>query len=80
MTGRSTKKLTITHSSGDTVDLNVIYDWWYDPGVRYYPDGSGQPPDGGAEVVSYDEVDGDPLPEWLTDDMVQDALDVADFD
>jgi hypothetical protein len=74
---------TLTVNSPDKnegVELEVAYDWWYDAGVRYHTDGSGTPPDGGTEVTGYGEVSGDPLPEWLTDEMVQDALDDADID
>ncbi len=74
--GRSTTKVTVKNQECDECDVNVTFDWWYDPGVRYYPDGSGCPPDSGAEVVDYDAADGD-LPDWVTDELVCDAFDAA---
>jgi hypothetical protein len=79
--GRSRTTLKITDPKGnETIEVEVAYDWWFDAGVWRDADGSGYPPDGGTEVTGYGEVSGDPLPEWITDEMVQDALDDADID
>lgn len=79
--GKGTTKLTVNSpDKNESVELEVAYDWWYDAGVWRDADGGGTPPDGGTEVTGYGEVSGDPLPEWLTDEMVQSALDDADVD
>ncbi len=79
--GSSTTTLTVRNPQGeDEVQLEVAFDWWYDAGVWRYPDGSGQPPDGGVEMTSFDTKDGEPAPDWLTDDLVQGALEEADLD
>jgi len=79
--GSSTTTLTVRNPQGeDEVQLEVTFDWWYDAGVWRYPDGSGTPPDGGVEMTSFDTTDGEPAPDWLTEDMVQDALEAADLD
>ncbi len=79
--GTSTIELSVRNPQGeDDVALMVTFDWWYDPGVRYFPDGTGYPPDSGMEMVKYETVDGGAPPEWLTDEMVEAALDKADFD
>jgi hypothetical protein len=79
--GRSTTTLTVRNPQGeDEVQLEVAFDWWYDAGVRYHADGSGTPPDSGVEMTSFDTTDGKPAPDWLTEDMVQDALEKAELD
>jgi hypothetical protein len=81
MTGSGTTTLIVYAPDGlQTVHLKVDFDWWRDPGVRWHADASGTPPDSGHELIGYGEVDGDPLPEWLTDEMVADALDTVDLD
>ena len=80
--GSSTTTLTVRNPQGeDSVELFVAFDWWYDAGVWRYPDGSGQPPDGGVEMTGYGTLDGqEEVPDWVTDEMVQDALEAADLD
>jgi len=72
-------KLTVKNDEGDSVDLLVDFNWWRDPGRMYYPDGSGDPPDCGAELTGYCTVDHSDVPDWVTDELVQEALDEADF-
>jgi len=79
--GSSTTTLTVRNPQGeDEVQLEVAFDWWYDAGVMYHADGSGTPPDGGIEWSAYATVDDSEAPDWLTPDMVQDALEAADLD
>jgi hypothetical protein len=47
--------------------------------VWTFPNGDpGYPEDGGTEFTKYETADGSPVPDWVTDDMVQEALDEAD--
>jgi len=80
--GSSTTTLTVRNPQGeDSVELFVAFDWWYDAGVMYHADGSGTPPDGGVEMTGYGTLDGqEEVPDWVTDDMVQEALEKADID
>ena len=79
--GSSTTKLTVRNPQGeDSVELEVAFDWWYDAGVMYHADGSGTPPDSGVEMTSYDGGEDGYVPDWVTDEMVQEALEVADLD
>jgi hypothetical protein len=79
--GHGTTRLTINSpDKNDFVELEVSYSWWYDAGVRYHADGTGTPPDGGVEVTDFETVGGEPPPLWLTDEMVDDALNEADLD
>ena len=80
--GSSTTKLTVSNRQGeDSVELYVAFDWWYDAGVMYHADGSGTPPDSGIELTGFGTFDSkEELPDWLTDEMVQEALEVADLD
>jgi len=79
--GSSTTTLTVRNPQGeDSVELFVAFDWWYDAGVWYHADGSGTPPSSEIEFTSFDTTDGEPAPDWLTENMVQDELEKADLD
>jgi hypothetical protein len=76
--GSSTIKLTVHSPEGDECELSVDFDWWHDAGVRTFSNGDpGYPEDGGTEVTGFEAIDGE-VPSWVTDEMVQDALDKAD--
>jgi hypothetical protein len=78
--GSSTIKLTVHSPEGDECKLSVDFDWWHDAGVRTFSNGDpGYPEDGGTEVTAHSMEDGSEVPSWVTDEMVQDALDVADI-
>jgi hypothetical protein len=77
--GSDRMKLTVYSPKGDEAELMVDFDWWYDGGVMYHADGSGTPPDGGTEITGYGMANGGKVPDWVTDEMVQEALDDADF-
>jgi len=77
--GSNTIKLTVRNPEGDECELSVDFDWWHDPGVHTFSNGDpGYPPDGGTEFTAYEMADGSEIPPWVTDEMVQDALDAAD--
>lgn len=79
--GSSTTKLKVTNKeTGEQVTLSVDFDWYYDAGVRYHADGSGTPSDSSVDMTEFESEDGEPLPDWVTDEIVQGALDVADLD
>jgi hypothetical protein len=80
MKGRDTAIITVYSPEGDECRIEVAYDWWNDPGVMYYPDGSGCPPDSGSEINGYCLEGGGEVPDWVTDDLVQEAFDEADIE
>jgi len=77
MKGRSTEKLTVYSPEGDEFEVEATYDWWYDAGVMYYKDGSGCPPDWGVELHGYSPALGKDFPEWVSDDLVNEAFEQA---
>ena len=78
--GTAYTDLTVSSPEGDEFVVTVEYDWWYDAGVRYHPDGSGTPPDGGTDWKRYTSATAEPIPGWLTDDLVDAAFDKAEIE
>jgi hypothetical protein len=79
--GNSTIKLTVHSSEGDECELSVDFDWWHDAGVWTLPNGDpGYPEDGGTKVTGFCMAENptEEVPSWVTNDMVQEALDEAD--
>ena len=79
--GNGTTILTVkSPDKNEEIRLDVSYSWYYDAGVRYHADGTGTPPDGEISVESFEAADGEPIPAWLTENLVQEALEEADLD
>lgn len=78
--GTAYADLTVHSPEGDEFQLNVEYNWWYDAGVWYHPDGSGTPPDGGTDWVRYTSATTEPIPDWVTDDLVDAAFEKAEIE
>lgn len=67
------------HNDEDEVELSVSYSYYYDPGQSYMSNGDpGYPDESSIDILSYETVDGSPTPSWVTDEMVEDALDEID--
>ncbi len=80
--GVNSKVLTIENTeTEETVDVYVRYSWYYDPGRNFMPDGDvGYPPESEIEIIEFSSPDTEePLPEWLSPDMVEEALNDADY-
>lgn len=78
--GTAYTDLTVFSPEGDEFELNVEFKWWDDPGVRYHADGSGTPPDSGMDWVRYTSATAEPIPDWVTDDLVNEAFDKAEIE
>ena len=66
--------MTVENEYGDTCDVVVTWREWYDEGVRYRLDGTGDPPDGGLEILRWQTVSGQPAPDWVTDEVIEEAF------
>jgi hypothetical protein len=68
----------VFNEDGDSLKVEVKFEYWHDPGMWTMPNGDpGYPEDSGYNIISVYLASGEPLPDWVTDDLVQEALDAA---
>jgi len=61
----------------ETVNIYVRYNWYYDPGRSYMPNGDpGYPSESEIDIVEYhvSEDSNAPLPDWFDLSMLEDKL------
>ena len=78
--GTAYTDLTVFSPEGDDFTVTVEYNWWYDAGVWRDADGSGYPPDWGSEWKRYTSATTEPMPAWVTDDIVDAAFEQAELE
>ena len=78
--GQSTREFTVTSPDGnDDVEVWATYNWYYEPGRRYMPNGDpGYPDSSEVELLEFGTISDDEQPEWLTFELVQKTLDNED--
>jgi hypothetical protein len=81
MKGSNNRNIWVTSPNGeDEIEVNVQYDWYYQPGRMYLSNGDpGYPDESEVEITDWDVVD-EEKPEWLTDELVQEAFDKAEIE
>lgn len=77
-TKNETITLEVNHiETGNVAEVDVSFDYWYDPGIWYSSDGSGCPPDSGFEIKNWEMSTGEDAPEWLNETLIENALQKA---
>lgn len=76
--GTNFKIVSVTNPETDeTLDLYVRYNWYYDPGQMYMPNGDpGYPSESEINIQDYhiSEEPNSPIPNWVDDKIVEEAI------
>jgi hypothetical protein len=81
MKGSNSRNIWVTSpNEEDEIEVTVQYDWYFEPGRMYLSNGDpGYPDEFEAEITEW-EVTNEEQPEWLTDELVQEAFDKEEIE
>ena len=82
MKGSNSRNIWVTSPQDDEVEVEVTvhYDWYFEPGQMYLSNGDpGYPDEFEAEITEW-EVTDEEQPQWLTDELVQEAFDKEEIE
>jgi hypothetical protein len=81
MKGSNSRNIWVTSpNEEEEIEVTVSYNWYYAPGQMYLSNGDpGYPDESEIEITEWETTE-EEKPEWLTDELVQEAFDKEEIE